>query len=195
MIRICFATNNKHKLEEVKQALGHEFQILSLEEIGCLDELPETQDTLEGNSLQKADFVFTKYCVPCFADDTGLEVEALQGAPGVYSARYAGQQRSSEDNINLLLKNLTGRSNRTAQFRTVITVVGLGAMQSFEGVVKGEIIPVKKGVDGFGYDPVFQPEGFNKTFAEMTMQEKNNLSHRAKAVQKLATYLRSTKYK
>ncbi len=192
MIRICFATNNKHKLEEVKQILKEQFQILSLEEIGCLDELPETQDTLEGNSLQKADFVFTHYHVPCFADDTGLEVEGLQGAPGVNSAHYAGRQRSSEDNINLLLKNLAGNPNRVAQFRTVITLVGLGATQSFEGVIKGEIISIKKGTEGFGYDPVFQPEGFKKTFAEMAMQEKNNLSHRARAVEKLAKHLKGT---
>ena len=190
MIRLCFATNNKHKLEEVKDILGNEFQILSLEEIGCLDELPETQDTLEGNSLQKADFVFTNYHVPCFADDTGLEVKALQGAPGVYSARYSGEQRNSDDNINLLLKNLTGKSDRTAQFRTVITLMGLGETQSFEGVVKGEILTVKKGSEGFGYDSVFQPNGFNRTFAEMTLQEKNNLSHRAKAVDKLAKHLK-----
>lgn len=190
MNRICFATNNKHKLEEVKQILGNEFQILSLAEIGCLDELPETQNTLEGNSLQKADFVFTNYRLPCFADDTGLEVDALQGAPGVHSAYYGGQQRSSEDNINLLLKNLTGRSNRTAQFRTVITLMGLGETRSFEGVVKGEIITIKTGSEGFGYDPVFQPQGFTKTFAEMTMPEKNSLSHRARAVEKLATYLK-----
>ena len=189
MEKICFATNNKHKLEEVKQILGKKFQILSLEEIGCLDELPETQDTLEGNSLQKADFVFTKYHVACFADDTGLEVEALQGAPGVYSARYAGEHKSSENNINLLIKNLDGERNRRAQFRTVITLIGLGQTQTFEGIVKGEITTERKGSKGFGYDPVFQPEGLTSSFAEMDMVEKNKLSHRAFAVQKLVLFL------
>lgn len=191
MKKLCFATNNKHKLEEVKQILKNNFEILSLEQIGCLDELPETQDTLEGNSLQKADFVFSKFNIPCFADDTGLEVEALQGAPGVYSARYAGSQRSSDDNITLLLKNLTTHTNRSAQFRTVITLIGLGTTQNFEGIVKGDIITERRGSTGFGYDPVFQPKGFTRTFAEMTLEEKNSLSHRGLAVQKLITFLKT----
>lgn len=191
MKRICFATNNKHKLEEVKQILENKIEIVSLEEIGCLDELPETRETLEGNALQKADFVFTKYNIPCFADDTGLEVQALNGAPGVYSARYAGPQRNSEDNITLLLKNLEGQTNRTAQFRTVITLLGLGDMQNFEGVVKGSITTERNGSTGFGYDPIFQPHGHTRTFAQMTMDEKNALSHRGLAVKKLITFLKT----
>jgi XTP/dITP diphosphohydrolase len=189
MKKICFATNNKHKLEEVKLMLT-DFEIISLDELGCFDELEETQPTLEGNSLQKASFIFDHYKIPCFADDTGLEVEALQGAPGVYSARYAGEQKKSEDNINLLLKNLHRVTNRTAQFRTVITVMGLGETRTFEGIIKGVITETKKGTDGFGYDPVFQPEGYTKTFAEMTMTEKNKVSHRALAVEKLVAFLK-----
>ncbi|HEY8938416.1 MAG TPA: non-canonical purine NTP diphosphatase [Cyclobacteriaceae bacterium] len=189
MKRICFATNNKHKLEEVKHILT-DIEIISLDELGCFDELEETQPTLEGNSLQKASFIFNHYNMPCFADDTGLEVAALQGAPGVYSARYAGEQKKSEDNINLLLKNLHGVTNRTAQFRTVITVMGLGETKTFEGVINGIIAETKKGSDGFGYDPVFQPEGYTKTFAEMTMAEKNKVSHRALAVEKLVAFLK-----
>lgn len=167
-----------------------DFEIISLDELGCSDELEETQPTLEGNSLQKASFIFDHYKIPCFADDTGLEVEALQGAPGVYSARYAGEQKKSEDNINLLLKNLHGVTNRTAQFRTVITVMGLGETKTFEGIIKGVITETKKGTDGFGYDPIFQPEGYSKTFAEMTMVEKNKVSHRALAVEKLVAFLK-----
>jgi len=189
MKSLCFASNNKHKLEEVQQLLGATFQVLSLQDIGCLDELPETRDTLEGNSLQKADFVFKNYNLPCFADDTGLEVDSLQGAPGVYSARYAGPHRSNEDNINLLLQNLLGKTNRKAQFRTVITLQGIDGQHTFEGIIKGEIITEKKGTEGFGYDPVFVPEGHTKTFAEMTLSEKNELSHRSRAIQKLITFL------
>jgi XTP/dITP diphosphohydrolase len=190
-MQICFATNNQHKLEEVRHLRGHKFQILSLQEIGCLDELPETQDTLEGNSLQKADFVFSKYRIPCFADDTGLEVEALHGAPGVYSARYAGLQRDSNDNIKLLLQNLKSATNRNAQFRTIITLKGFKQDYFFEGIVKGKITTEKKGISGFGYDPVFIPEGFDITFAEMNMTEKNKLSHRAIAVEKLIKFLQT----
>jgi XTP/dITP diphosphohydrolase len=191
-MQICFATNNKHKLEEVKHLLGNKFQIVSLQEIGCLDELLETQDTLEGNSLQKADFVFNKYHVSCFADDTGLEVEALHGAPGVYSARYAGEQKNSDDNINLLLKNLQGEKNRKAQFRTVITLKGFSNNDHFfEGVVKGKITDERKGAAGFGYDSVFIPDGFTITFAEMSMDEKNKLSHRGLAVEKLVKFLQA----
>jgi XTP/dITP diphosphohydrolase len=189
MKKICFATNNKHKLEEVKHIVA-DFEIISLDELGCFDELEETQPTLEGNSLQKASFIFDHYKIPCFADDTGLEVEALQGAPGVYSARYAGEQKKSNDNIDLLLKNLHGQANRRAQFRTVITVMGLGETKTFQGVIKGIITETKKGTDGFGYDPVFQPEGYTKTFAEMTMTEKNKVSHRALAVEKLVAFLK-----
>jgi XTP/dITP diphosphohydrolase len=190
-MKLCFATNNSHKLEEVRHAIKN-FQIVSLEEIKCFEELPETRDTLEGNSLQKAEFVFNKYKFPCFADDTGLEVEALNNAPGVYSARYAGPQRNSDDNIDLLLKNLHGKVNRCARFRTVISLVGFEPTPLFfEGIIDGSITLDKRGSSGFGYDPVFLADGYAKTFAEMTLAEKNNLSHRAQAVKKLEAYLTS----
>ena len=190
-MKICFASNNEHKITEVKH-IAQNYEIVSLKEIGCLEELPETRDTLEGNSLQKAEFVFDKYNLPCFADDTGLEVEALNNAPGVYSARYAGSQKNSDDNINLLMKNLHGEKNRRARFRTVISLVGLESTPVlFEGIVDGSITMDKRGSSGFGYDPVFLPDGYTKTFAEMTLAEKNALSHRALAVKKLEAYLTS----
>ena len=189
-MRLCFASNNKHKLEEIKNVVGRKFEILSLADIKCNEELSETRNTLEGNSLQKAEYVLQHYNTPCFADDTGLEVEALNGAPGVYSARYAGNHRNTDDNIALLLQNLKNDTNRKAQFRTVITLIGIEAQPVFfEGVIRGEIITEKRGSSGFGYDPVFVPEGHSKTFAEMTLEEKNQLSHRAIAVKKLAEYL------
>lgn len=188
-MRLCFATNNKHKIEEVAFAIKNKITILSLSDIGCFEELPETRDTLEGNSLQKAEYVFSHFSIPCFADDTGLEVEALQNAPGVYSARYAGSQRNSNDNMELLLQNLRGISNRKAQFRTIITLIGLDKIYAFEGVVKGTISTERKGSGGFGYDPVFIPEGHNRSFGEMSLEEKNHLSHRAIAVQKLVSFL------
>ncbi len=169
--------------------IGPDLRILSLREIGCEVDLPETTDTLEGNSLQKAQYVFDHYELPCFADDTGLEVDSLNGAPGVYSARYAGEQRNSDDNISLLLKNLAGNKNRRARFRTVITLLGFGDALFFEGIISGTILTERHGTGGFGYDPVFQPDGFSKTMAEMTMDEKNRISHRGQAVQKLVTYL------
>ena len=188
-MKLCFATNNSHKLEEVRHAI-RQIQIVSLEEINCFEELPETRDTLEGNSVQKAEYVLDKYKVPCFADDTGLEVEALNNAPGVYSARYGGPQRNADDNIDLLLKNLHGKSNRHARFRTVISLVGLQSVPVlFEGIISGVITSERSGTSGFGYDPVFLPDGYSKTFAEMTMDEKNKLSHRALAVKKLEAYL------
>lgn len=186
---ICFATNNAHKLEEIRVILGSKFKILSLEEIGCNEELLEERDTLEGNSLQKAEYVFQKYKVACFADDTGLEVEELNGAPGVYSARYAGEQRNSERNMNLLLKNLEGKGNRKARFRTVITLIQSKEVHQFEGIVKGTILKERKGKGGFGYDPIFMPVGYSKTLAEMSMEEKNQISHRARATEKLVEFL------
>jgi XTP/dITP diphosphohydrolase len=168
-----------------------DFRILSLEEIGCFDELPETQTTLEGNSLQKASYVYDHFHLPCFADDTGLEVNALNGAPGVFSARYASEQKSSADNIALLLKNLHGKSDRHARFRTVITLIGVDVIKTFEGSVDGVILEQQRGSSGFGYDPVFLPDGFTKTMAEMTMEEKNLISHRARAVRKLVAWLKS----
>lgn len=192
-MKICFATNNVHKLEEVIDAVAAEkIQIVSLAEIGCYEELPETRDTLEGNSLQKAEYVLAKYDVPCFADDTGLEVSALNGEPGVYSARYAGLQRNSNDNIQLVLDKLGDTDNRRAQFRTVISLVGIESQpRLFEGVVNGFITKARRGTSGFGYDPVFIPDGFDQTFAEMTLTEKNRLSHRGKAVEKLIAYLKT----
>jgi XTP/dITP diphosphohydrolase len=195
MITICFATNNQHKLYEVRDAVPEEIKIVSLDEINCFEELPETSDTLEGNSYQKASFVLEHYKIPCFADDTGLEVEALDGEPGVYSARFAGPQRNSEDNIALLLARLESKANRKARFRTVITLVGFEPEPLFfEGIIDGEIIRSVRGGNGFGYDPVFQPAGFTKTFAEMDLAEKNSLSHRAIAVKKLSTYLLLNKF-
>lgn len=188
--QLVAATNNQHKLSEIRPLIEPDFRILSLHDIGCTEELPETKDTLEGNSLQKAAYVFDRYHLRCFADDTGLEVEALNGAPGVYSARYAGAQRNSEDNIALLLKELSGKKNRQARFRTVITLIGRGEHQVFEGVVTGMILEKRSGTAGFGYDPVFQPEGFSRTMAEMSMDEKNRLSHRGLAVSKLVKYLK-----
>jgi len=187
---ICFATNNKHKLEEINVLLGSQIKVVGLEEIGCNEELAEEQETVEGNSLQKAEYVFKNYGVSCFADDTGLEVEALEGEPGVYSARYAGSQRSAEDNMNLLLTNLQSKVNRKAQFRTVITLITPEGKNQFEGVLRGTIIKEERGDGGFGYDPIFLPEGSSKTLAEMTMDEKNTMSHRARAVEKLVLFLK-----
>jgi XTP/dITP diphosphohydrolase len=190
MQRLALATNNRHKLEEVKFILGDQIELLTLEDIGCREELAEDRETLEGNSLQKGEYVFNKYKVSCFADDTGLEVAALNGAPGIYSARYAGPQRNADDNIALLLKNLEEVINRQAQFRTVITLVSENGVHQFEGVVKGCIIEERRGTQGFGYDPVFVPDGFSETLAEMTMEEKNKISHRARAMQKLVDFLK-----
>jgi len=191
-MKLCFATNNDHKLSEAKDIAGKDFEIVSLQEINCFEELPETSPTLEGNSLQKAQFVFQKYKVPCFADDTGLEVEALSGEPGVFSARYAGEHKNSADNIDLLLKKLGTNLNRRAKFRTVITLLGMEPNPLFfEGTVEGKIIDKCRGTFGFGYDPVFIPHGYTKTYAEMNLQEKSSLSHRAIAVKKLGDYLRN----
>lgn len=189
-MRLCFATNNKHKIKEIEALLGSSYQLLSLEDIGCDVELPEDQDTLEGNSLQKAQYVYAHFQVDCFADDTGLEVTALNGAPGVYSARYAGPEKDTTANMALLLKNLGGKSDRSAQFRTVITLILGGRQIQFEGIVKGKIAEHHHGEKGFGYDPIFIPEGYSKTFAEMSREEKNKISHRGLAIQKLVKYLR-----
>ncbi|MCK6616486.1 MAG: RdgB/HAM1 family non-canonical purine NTP pyrophosphatase [Cyclobacteriaceae bacterium] len=190
MKTIVFATNNRHKLEEVRQLLDSPLQVHSLAEIGCVEELPETQNTLEGNALQKAQYVFEKFKTPCFADDTGLEVDALKGEPGVYSARFAGEHKSSDDNINLLLEKLKGQSNRQAQFRCIIVLVEEKGVKFFDGILQGEIIQERLGAGGFGYDPVFLPTGSDKTLAQMTMEEKNAISHRGIAVRKLVQYLK-----
>jgi XTP/dITP diphosphohydrolase len=187
--KLCFATNNAHKLEEIQAILGDSFELLSLNDIHCKEELPETGNTLEANSLQKAKYMYDNYQVDCFADDTGLEVHALGGEPGVYSARYAGLQRSHRDNINLLLKNLVNKPDRSARFRTVITLIQSGNVTQFEGIVNGKIIEDLRGTEGFGYDPIFIPDGYDRTFAEMSLAEKGEISHRGRAFQKLIDFL------
>ena len=189
-MKLVFATNNKHKLQEVRDILGSRVEVLSLSDINCYDDISETADTLEGNAIMKARYIYDKYGVDCFADDTGLEVEALNGAPGVYSARYAGDGHDSEANMNKLLQNLTDKNNRFAQFRTVIALIIKGEEYHFDGIVKGEITKEKLGDSGFGYDPIFIPEGFSKSFAQMTNDEKNSISHRFRATEKLNDYLK-----
>lgn len=187
-MELCFATNNTHKLAEVAAWLGEAFPLKTLADIGCQDELPETSGTIAGNSRQKADYVYVNFGVSCFADDSGLEVDALDGAPGVDTAFYSGS-RDAEQNITLLLKNLSGQPNRQARFLTVITLVLNGVEHQFEGIVEGTITSEPRGTGGFGYDPIFQPVDYDRTFAEMSMDEKNGISHRARAVEKLAAYL------
>lgn len=188
--KLVFATNNAHKLEEIRSILGDRIEISSLADIHCQADIPETADTLEGNARQKAMYIYENYGLDCFADDTGLEVEALGGAPGVYSARYAGGEgHDSQANMNKLLKEMEEKSNRKAQFRTIISLIEKGEEKQFEGIVKGEIIREKKGESGFGYDPVFQPEGYHETFAELGNEIKNKISHRARAVKALCEYL------
>lgn len=188
-MKLCFATNNVNKIQEVQAVVGNAISLISLNEIGCFEELPEEQDTIEGNSLQKAKYVFDHYNIPCFADDSGLEVDALNGEPGVYSAMYAGPQRSHSDNIDKLLTALTGKINRAAQFKTVITLITPETEHQFAGILEGTILTERRGAQGFGYDPVFLPSSFSKSLAEMAMEEKNKISHRALAVQKLVDFL------
>ena len=184
MRKLVFATNNAHKLEEIRAILGDKVEVLSLKDIRCEADIPETADTLEGNAALKAEYIHTHYGMDCFADDTGLEVEALDGAPGVYSARYAGGEgHDSEANMKKLLAELEGKENRKAQFRTAICLIEGGEKHLFEGIVKGEIIREKKGSSGFGYDPVFFLPELGKTYAELTPAEKNAISHRARALQ------------
>ena len=190
MKTLVFATNNAHKLEEVRAILGNDFQIASLKEIGCHDDIPETADTLEGNAMQKAQYIKDKFGMDCFADDTGLEVEALNNAPGVFSARYAGPGHDSEANMKKLLHEMEGKENRKARFRTVIALLLDGKEYTFEGIVKGNIIEEKRGDSGFGYDPIFVPEGYDLTFADLGNDIKNNISHRAEAVKKLSAFLK-----
>ena len=190
-MQIVFATNNQNKIKEVQALVPKEIKLLSLKDIGCLEDIPETQDSIEGNAIQKANYVKEQYGYDCFADDTGLEVTALQGNPGVYSARYAGEQRNAVDNMDLLLKNLNGIVNRNAQFKTVIALNINNEQHNFTGVCKGEIIKTKRGNQGFGYDPIFKPKGYELTFAEMDLEVKNSIGHRGKAVTKLILYLNS----
>ena len=201
-MKIVFATNNQHKLQEIRDILGSEFEIVSLKDIGCDVDIPETGNTLEDNAMQKAQYVYDHYNLSCFADDTGLEVEALNGEPGVHSARYAeGTDHDSEANMAKLLRNLKGKDNRKARFRTVIALIqkqdvcpcgctSIKKVNRFEGIVDGSIATEKHGTAGFGYDPIFIPEGYDKSFAELGESIKNGISHRARAVAKLAEYLK-----
>ena len=207
-MKIVFATNNEHKLSEIRSILGENFEVLSLKDIGCDVDIPETGKTLDENALQKAQYVYDHYHIDCFADDTGLEVEALNGAPGVYSARYANIENPSakshdaEANMSRLLRELGNNNNRKARFRTVIALIqkkdvcpcgctSIKEIHKFEGIVEGEIIRERRGGEGFGYDPIFQPDGYDKTFAELGMDIKNRISHRARATQKLAEYFKT----
>lgn len=190
MKEIVFVTNNRHKLGEIMQMISEEFSIISLEELGLTDEIPETADTISGNALLKARYVFERHGKDCFADDTGLEVEALNGAPGVYSARYAGPDCSYIDNVNKLLKEMTGKTERNARFVTVIALIFQGKEYLFEGIVNGKITFEPRGNNGFGYDPVFLPDQYQKTYAEMDSVLKNEISHRGKAVQQLISFLK-----
>ena len=189
-MKLVFATNNKHKLQEVRDIVGDRVEVLSLSDIDCNDDIAETADTLQGNALIKARYIYEKYGIDCFADDTGLEVEALDGAPGVYSARYAGEECDSEANMKKLLHNLTDKNNRNAQFRTVIALIIKGEEMFFNGIVKGTIATEKNGDSGFGYDPIFVPEGHSESFAQMSSEMKNSMSHRFRATQQLGDYLK-----
>ena len=188
-MKLVFASNNKNKIQEIQALVPNTIQIVSLEEIGCTEDIPETADTIEGNAILKANYVTEKYGYDCFADDTGLEVEALNGAPGVYSARYAGEQKDANDNMDKLLSELKDTINRNANFKTVICLNLNGTQQLFTGIIKGTIIDKKIGTNGFGYDPIFIAEGHQKTFAELSLEEKATISHRGIAVAQLIAFL------
>jgi XTP/dITP diphosphohydrolase len=188
-MKIVFATNNENKIKEIQSMLPQSIEIISLESIGCFEEIPETADTIEENAIMKANYVTDKYGFDCFADDTGLEVVSLNGEPGVYSARYAGEQRSSEDNMDKLLLNLEDKTDRKAQFKTVITLNLKGEQFLFTGIASGEITLEKNGNQGFGYDPIFRPENYQETFAQLSLETKNRISHRGKATQELIAFL------
>ena len=192
-MQLVFASNNLNKIKEIQSILKGSIQLLSLEEIGCHEEIPETAETIEGNAILKANYVTEKYGYDCFADDTGLEVTVLNGEPGVYSARYAGEQRNADDNMNKLLEALLDKEDRSAQFKTVIALNIKGEQYLFTGIAKGNIILDKTGNHGFGYDPVFQPENYSETFAELASEVKNKISHRAKATQQLIDFLNTAK--
>lgn len=187
--QLVFATNNSNKIQEVRSLLPSYFEVMSLDQIGCHEELPETSDTIEGNAIQKASYIKQYYDYDVFADDTGLEVAALDGAPGVYSARYAGAEKNNDANLNKLLRELDGREERSARFRTVVAVILNQTVHTFEGICNGFITAGRKGSAGFGYDPVFQPEGHQKTFGEMSLQEKSVISHRGRATRKFVDFL------
>ena len=188
-MQLVFATNNHNKIKEVQTLLPEKIKLLSLEEIGCFEDIPESQNTIKGNAIQKADYIKQHYGYDCFADDTGLEVAVLNGEPGVYSARYAGEQRNADDNMQKLLENLKNQTNRKAQFKTVIALHLNNTLHTFEGICEGNITETKQGNQGFGYDPIFKPHGFNETFAEMDLTRKNKISHRGKAIQLLVNFL------
>jgi XTP/dITP diphosphohydrolase len=188
-MRLIIATNNVHKVEEIRHALHERLKLITLKELGFSGDIPESESTLEGNAILKARYIYDRYKISCFADDTGLEIEALNGEPGVFSARYAGEDCCFDNNINKVLAALQDVKNRSARFRTVIALIISGKLLIFEGIVNGVICDRRRGEKGFGYDPIFQPEGLNKTFAEITLEEKNKISHRAIAIRKLADYL------
>lgn len=190
-MQLVFASNNKNKIKEIQQLVPTDIQILSLEDIGCDVDIPETADTIEGNAILKADYVTKNYGFACFADDSGLEIDALNGEPGVYSARYAGSQRSDQDNMNKVLDKLQNQTNRKANFKTVIALNMKGEQHLFTGIINGEIIEEKRGTNGFGYDPIFVADGYKKTFAELSMEEKSAISHRGKAVKQLISFLQN----
>ena len=193
MKKLVFATNNDHKLRELKQILPNDFELLSLNDIGCTDDIPETGPTLETNASQKSYYISERYGINCFADDTGLEIEALLNEPGVYSARYAGEERSARANMLKVLEKLNNKTNRKARFRCVISLVIDGVEKQFEGIVEGQILTEEHGEAGFGYDPIFMPDGYNLSFAQMGAADKNRISHRGRAVEKLIEYLRNIK--
>ena len=188
-MELVFATNNKHKLEEISHILDEHYKIVSLKEIGCNEDIAETAETLEGNALLKARYIHSRYGRDCFADDTGLEIDALEGKPGVYSARYAGPGHDHQKNMDKVLFEMAGQANRKAQFRTVIALILEGQEYLFEGIVKGEILTERHGDKGFGYDPIFKPDGFDLSFAEMDLDDKNEISHRGRATRKLVEFL------
>ena len=192
-MQLVFASNNKNKIKEIQELLPASIEILSLESIGCHEVIPVTADTIQGNAILKANYVTEKYGYNCFADDTGLEIDALNGEPGVYSARYAGEHKNSEDNMSKVLNALNNNNNRTAQFKTVIALNINGAQQLFTGIAKGEITTEKSGNQGFGYDPIFRPEGYRETFADLSLEIKNQISHRGKATQMLISFLSDMK--
>lgn len=188
-MNLTFATQNENKAKEIQAMLPSTIKVKTLKDIGCFEDIPETATTLEGNASQKAQYVVKNYGMACFADDTGLEIEALNGEPGVLSARYAGEDKSADKNMDLVLEKMKGVNNRKARFRTVISLIIDGEEHFFEGIVNGTIMREKSGTEGFGYDPIFQPDSYDKTFSEMTMEEKNAISHRGRAVKKLVDYL------
>ena len=188
-MKLVFASNNKNKIQEIQALVPNTIQIVSLEDIGCTEDIPETADTIEGNAILKANYITYNYGYDCFADDTGLEVDALNGAPGVYSARYAGEQKDANDNMNKLLSELSDKPNKKANFKTVIALNLNGKQNLFTGIINGKIIEEKIGTNGFGYDPIFVADGYEKTFAELTMEEKSTISHRGIAVKELILFL------